>query len=111
MILRRFFAGPAVPEVMPEEALRRQQAGALIVDVREPHEWRAGHIPGAVHIPLDQLATRLGELDAEREIILVCRSGNRSAHAAALLQQAGCRRVYNLSGGLIAWTRHRLPIA
>lgn len=111
MIFRRLLGGRSVPEVTPEEALRRQQAGALIVDVREPEEWRAGHIPGAVHVPLGELSARLRALDPEQELILVCRSGSRSAHAAALLQQAGCRRVYNLSGGLIAWTRHRLPIA
>ncbi len=110
MILRRLLVGPAVPEVTPEEALRRQQAGALIVDVREPHEWRAGHIPGAVHIPLDQLAARLGELDTERDIILVCRSGNRSAYATALLGKAGFSKVYNLIGGIIAWARHGLPL-
>uniref|UniRef100_A0A7C2WID6 Rhodanese-like domain-containing protein n=1 Tax=Thermorudis sp. TaxID=1969470 RepID=A0A7C2WID6_9BACT len=110
MVFRRLLGGRSVPEVTPEEALRRQQAGALIVDVREPEEWRAGHIPGAVHVPLGELGSRLHELDAERELILVCRSGNRSARATVLLQQAGFRQVYNLSGGLIAWTRQRLPL-
>ncbi len=110
MILRRLFTRQPVPEVTPEEARRRQQAGALIVDVREPEEWRAGHIPGAVHVPLGELGARLHELDAERELILVCRSGNRSARATVLLQQAGFRQVYNLAGGLVAWTRQRLPL-
>lgn len=110
MVFRRLLGRRSVPEVTPEEALRRQQAGALIVDVREPEEWRAGHIPGAVHVPLGELSGRVRELDPERELILVCRSGNRSAQATALLQQAGFRQVYNLAGGLIAWGRHRLPI-
>lgn len=110
MIFRRLLGGHSVPEVTPEEARRRQQAGALIVDVREPEEWRTGHIPGAVHVPLGELSARLGEFDPEQEMILVCRSGNRSAHATMLLQQAGFRQVYNLAGGLIAWGRQQLPL-
>lgn len=110
MIFRRLLGWRSVPEVTPEEAQRRQQAGALIVDVREPEEGRAGHIPGAVHVPLGELSARLCEFDPEQEPILVYRSGSRSAHATMLLQQAGFRRVYNLAGGLIAWGRQGLPL-
>ncbi len=109
-MLSRLFGRPQVPEVNPTEAYERQQAGALIVDVREPDEWNAGHIPGARLIPLGQLPQRLNELDPAREIVLVCRSGNRSAQATVLLQRAGFTRVANLAGGMIAWSRARLPV-
>ena len=82
----------------------------MIVDVREPEEWHAGHIPDALHIPLSQLAARLAELDPGRETIIVCHSGSRSADAATYLRQAGFTQVYNLSGGLLAWARQRLPL-
>jgi rhodanese-related sulfurtransferase len=110
MLRRLLSRNPPVSEITPQEALRRHQAGAVIVDVREPDEWQAGHIPGALHIPVAMIPARLGELDPGRETIVVCRSGSRSAHAAAYLQQAGFTRVYNLSGGLIAWARERLPL-
>lgn len=99
-----------MPALSPQDARARQQAGALLLDVREPAEWRAGHIPGALHIPLGSLQQRLGELDREQEIIVVCRSGNRSAHAVAALQAAGYHNTHNLSGGMMAWSRQRLPV-
>jgi rhodanese-related sulfurtransferase len=108
-MLTRLF-GPRVPELTPHEAHERLQAGALLIDVREPDEWRAARIPGARLIPLDELPQRVGELDPNREIILVCRSGNRSASATAYLQRAGFSRVRNLAGGLIAWARAGLPV-
>ncbi|MCM8747044.1 rhodanese-like domain-containing protein [Thermomicrobium sp. CFH 73360] len=110
MVLGRLLSRFRVPEVTPAEAHARQQSGALIIDVREPHEWRAGHIPGARLVPLDELPARLSELDPNRELILVCRSGNRSAYATMILQQAGFTRVANLAGGMIAWTRTGLPV-
>ena len=76
-----------------------------IVDVREPNEWAAGHLPGAVLIPLAQLAHRAHELDPERPVVVVCRSGNRSATATALLLRSGFRDVKNLVGGTIAWAQ------
>lgn len=76
--------------------------GAVLLDVREPAEWRAGHAPRARHIPLGQLAARLAELPADRPVITVCRSGTRSRQAAALLAREG-RHVHNLTGGMRAW--------
>lgn len=111
MVFRSLFKQPQVPEVSAGEARARQEAGAAIVDVREPDEWREGHIPGAVHIPLGSLASRLGELDPNQEIVTVCRSGSRSAQAAELLQQAGYRRASSLAGGMLAWSRQSLPVA
>jgi sulfur-carrier protein adenylyltransferase/sulfurtransferase len=76
----------------------------VLLDVREPREFQAGHLPGAMPIPLGELAKRLGELDRESEIVAYCRSGGRSGRAASLLRAAGFRRVHNLSGGAIAWS-------
>ena len=97
-------------EVSPTEAEERLRRGSVLVDVREPEEWRAGHAPGATHIPLGQLPQRLSELPRESEIITVCRSGNRSGKAAELLRGAGFDRVQNLMGGMIAWSKGGLPV-
>ena len=109
-MLTRLFGRPPVPEIAPAEAHARQQRGALVIDVREPHEWNAGHIPGARLVPLAELPQRLTEFDPNQEIVLVCRSGNRSAQATLMLQRAGFTRVANLAGGMIAWTRAGLPV-
>lgn len=77
--------------------------GLVIVDVREPSEYEAGHIPGSSLIPLGDLPERLGELDPQKPVLLVCRSGNRSAKAAKVLVQHGYKQVYNLTGGMINW--------
>ena len=81
-----------------------------VVDVREPWEFRQGHVPGAVLIPLGQLASRIGELDPERPVAVICASGNRSQSAAALLGQKGFKTVYNVSGGTGAWMYSGLEV-
>lgn len=106
--LRGLFAKP-YGKVSAVEAAALVDDGAILVDVREPHEWQAGHAPQARHIPLAQLNRRIAELPANRPVVAVCRSGNRSAHAAALLAAAG-RDASNLTGGMHAWSRHGLPI-
>ncbi len=75
----------------------------LLVDVREPTEYAAGHLPGAVLLPLSQLAARAAELPAEREIVLYCQRGGRSATAAALLRALPGYSVQELEGGCEAW--------
>lgn len=100
-----------VPQVSPQQALEKQQQGAVLVDVREPEEWRDGHAPNAVHIPLGSLGARFNELDPSQEIVTVCRSGARSTTALKILQKAGFTRVYNLTGGMIAWREKNLPVA
>jgi rhodanese-related sulfurtransferase len=111
MVFRHLFHQPSVAEISAQETRKRQQQGAVIVDVREPSEWREGHIPGALQMPLGSLSRRLGELDALQEIILVCRSGQRSRRATQLLQQAGFSQVKNMTGGMIDWARQRLPVS
>lgn len=85
---------------------------ALVLDVREPDEYKSGHLLNAKHIPLGKLRDRIGELERYRDqpIVLVCRSGNRSAMACALLGREGFTQVYNLSGGVTAWQKAGLPL-
>jgi len=100
---------PEVPEVSAEEAFAQSSSGeAVIVDVREPGEWEAGHIPGALHMPLGELEARWPELQASDSVIAVCRSGNRSAAAAQALRSVGIDAT-NLSGGMKAWASAELP--
>ena len=82
---------------------------AVILDVRESHEWKAGHAPGARNIPLSSLRARLDQLAGERRYIAVCRSGSRSRSATAQLRAAGIEAV-NLKGGMAAWHRAGLPL-
>jgi rhodanese-related sulfurtransferase len=84
----------AVPAELP--------VGLVVLDVREDDEWRAGHISGAVHIPLMQVPQRVSDLPSDRQILVVCKAGGRSAKATAVLQQQGYDAV-NLAGGMLAW--------
>lgn len=97
-------AAVAIPSIDVDEAIERLKAGGSCValDVREAQEWEDGHIPGATWIPLGELPQRLGELPMDREIIVVCRSGGRSAVATKLLLAAGFRAA-NLRGGMLEW--------
>jgi adenylyltransferase/sulfurtransferase len=105
--------GPAAPveEIGAAELKRRFDAGEPleVLDVREPHEWAICQIPGARLVPLGSLAGRVHELDPARTYVLQCRSGQRSATAAALLREAGFRHVLNLRGGILAWAREVDP--
>lgn len=81
-----------------------------VVDVREPWEYRQGHVPGAVLIPLGQLASRVNELDPGTPVAVICASGNRSQSAAALLGQKGFKTIYNVLGGTGAWMHSGLEL-
>ena len=80
-----------------------------LVDVREPFEWELGHIPGAKHIPLGELCSRMNELDCTGETVLLCKSGMRSAKALSLLKEAGFAKLWNVQGGIAAWAREVDP--
>ena len=82
---------------------------AVLLDVREHDEWREGHAPGAIHIPLGELAQRFKELPQQRRIVAVCRGGNRSALATESLLGAGLQ-AENLNGGMKAWRKAGLPL-
>jgi rhodanese-related sulfurtransferase len=98
----------SAPEISVHEAAERIAAGAVLVDVRQPEEWNAGHIAGATLIPLGELAGRAGEIPSDGPVVVVCRSGNRSGMATEALRAAGYD-AYNLEGGMIAWTATGLP--
>jgi glyoxylase-like metal-dependent hydrolase (beta-lactamase superfamily II)/rhodanese-related sulfurtransferase len=86
----------------------RDQAG-LVVDVREPAEYAAGHVPGAVSVPQAELALRLEDLPRDRDVLVVCEGGSRSVRAARFLKQVGFANVNNLVGGTSAWRQAGLP--
>lgn len=92
-----------------ELAGRLEQNNVMLLDVREPHELEISRLPGAVNIPLGQLAARLSELDSAREMVVFCKAGTRSARALELLLSAGFRKVKNLKGGINAWAREVDP--
>lgn len=96
-----------VHNVDPARATQLTESGATLLDVREDHEWKSGHAPGAVHVPLGQLDP--ASFPTDLTIIAVCRSGNRSSKAAEVLTSAG-RDVVNLEGGMQAWARAGLPV-
>ena len=87
-------------------------ASAVVVDVREPDEFRAGHIPNAINIPLGSLADRLKEIEKYKTtpILLSCRTSQRSARAATLLSKQGFIAAHILAGGITAWQGANLPI-
>ena len=86
-----------------EQAYQKREQGTFMLDVRTPEEWDAGHIPGATLIPLDQIALRFGELPADQEIVIYCRSGNRSAQALSILNEEGFSDIYSMDGGINDW--------
>ncbi len=99
-----------LPHVHAEDLKQRLDAreDIFVLDVREPDEYRAGNIGGHL-IPLDDLPGRLGELDPEREVVVHCRSGVRSAKAVEFLRAQGFRNVKNLAGGILAWAERVDP--
>jgi rhodanese-related sulfurtransferase len=100
-----------VAEATPAEAHERIVSGeGILVDVREPHEWRSGHAAGARHIPLNELPRRAAELPKERPVYVICASGSRSRAAAELLHEAGFVCPINVNGGTGAWQRSALPM-
>lgn len=85
---------------------------ATVLDVREPSEFKAGHMLNAKPIPLGKLKERIGELEKYKTqpLLVVCRSGNRSGTACAILSKVGFSQAYNLSGGVMAWQKANLPV-
>lgn len=94
---------------MTPQHAHAQRHALQLLDVREASEWAAAHVEGALHIPVDQVPSRLVELDRSRPVAVLCRSGNRSAHVTAFLQQVGFD-AQDVEGGLQRWTRAGLPV-
>ncbi len=95
--------------VGPEDARRLLDAGAQLVDVRVEHEWEAGRIPGATHVPLPELDRRATEIERERPVVFYCRGDNRSDMAAAAFAADGYEAKV-LAGGIQAWVEAGLPL-
>ncbi|MFN2563594.1 MAG: rhodanese-like domain-containing protein [Gemmatimonadaceae bacterium] len=112
------WAGEAALEMIPQinaaELAQRLGGGSsqavTVVDVRDRAEWEAGHIAGAVNVPLGHLTDRVAELERDRQLVLHCQSGGRSSVAASLLRARGFNNVINLSDGFTGWQRRGLPV-
>lgn len=103
--------GPSVPKLTAEELSEKLKFGKhpMVIDVRQPEEFRQGHIAGAKLIPLNELHRRMKELPQGREIVCVCASGSRSSSAAKSLMKEGYT-VFDMQGGMLAWRRAKLPV-
>lgn len=99
------FALP-VPSVSPE----RIPADSLLLDIRENDEWEAGHAPDALHLPMMEIPARLAEIPRQQPVVVMCRSGGRSARVVAYLRDNGWDEVFNLSGGMAAWAAAGRPV-
>lgn len=112
MLVASFVRGGGKGVTVSEATLLINREDAVVLDVRETHEWSAGHIPNARHVALGQLQKHLSELEKfkGKPVIVCCASGNRSSSACGTLKRAGFERVFNLSGGIGAWTSAGLPV-
>lgn len=98
------------PEITVSEAYTKYQNGAYVLDVRTQEEWNDFHAPNTTLIPLDQLPSRLNEIPHDREIVVVCRSGNRSQQGRDILLNAGFQQVTSMQGGLNEWRASGYPV-
>lgn len=103
--------GPSTPTLSAAELNEKLKFGKhpMVIDVRQPEEFRQGHIAGAKLIPLGELRKHMKELPQGREIVCVCASGNRSSSAAKILAKEGFN-VFDMKGGMLAWRHAKLPI-
>jgi len=103
---------PSVENISVEEVYEIMTGGEdyIILDVRTLEEFGQGHMEGAVHIPVNELEGRLGELSKDKPIIVYCKSGGRSSTAANLLAENGFTQVYDMGGGILEWVDKGYPI-
>lgn len=103
--------GPSAPNLNVIELSEKVKYGKhpLILDVRQPDEFRQGHIAGAKLFPLNELYRRMRDLPKNREIVCICATGNRSRSASKILAKEGFT-VFNAQGGMLAWRRAKLPV-
>ena len=93
-----------------DEAYSKYQSGVFVLDVRTQEEWNEFHAPNTTLIPLDQLQARLSEVPQDKEIVVVCRSGNRSQQGRDILLAAGFKQVTSMTGGLNEWRSKGYPV-
>ena len=101
---------PPASDISVNEAYNLYQNGAFVLDVRTQEEWNEFHAPNTTLIPLDQLATRINEVPRDRQIVVVCRSGNRSQQGRDILLNAGFEQVTSMTGGLNEWRVSGYPV-
>jgi phage shock protein E len=104
---------PVLVPVSPETLLERQKKGddsTFVLDVRSPEEYATGHVPGAVNIPYDQMASRVAEVPKDKDVVLYCRSGRRAGIAAEVLASQGYGRLQHLEGDIVAWADKGRPV-
>ena len=101
---------PAIEDIDPKELLEKLKS-VVVVDVRRPDEWEGelGHIPGALHMVLDNLPQRISELPQDKTLVFVCKSGGRSGRATAFAQAQGFKNIYNMKGGMLLWNQLSQP--
>jgi rhodanese-related sulfurtransferase len=99
----------ATTPTIPAEVLERVLPDGTLVDVREPREYAAAHVPGALLVPMGQLTSRLVELDHAKPVFVICATGSRSAAMTDLLRAHGLE-AYSVSGGTTAWQRSGRPV-
>lgn len=111
-----FAAAAAGPETIEPKSLNERIAWAdrslVVLDVRTPEEFAAGHLPGAINIPHTEIGARVAELDGarDRDIVVYCRTGKRSAQALDLLEQSGFTRLFHLEGDYTRWSEEKRPV-
>lgn len=109
-LVYRMLPVKGVKSIPPDEVkglLTKDKTSVQFVDVREPSEFRAGHVAGFKNIPLSQFRSRLNEITNDRPVVLMCRSGSRSQQAARTLVKHGFTDVRNASGGIMAWNSRK----
>ena len=99
----------ATPQISPADAVDLLTGDAILLDVREQHEWDAGHAPQARHLAMSELAGRISDIPNDVAVICVCHAGGRSAAVSDALNRAGYTAL-NLSGGMAAWEAAGLPV-
>jgi rhodanese-related sulfurtransferase len=106
-------AGAQLPLVSQDALLARQarkDPQLFVLDVRTPQEFAAGHVPGAVNVPHDQVAARLAEVPRDKDVVIYCRSGRRTGLAAGVLGASGYTRLSHLEGDMNAWLERQRPV-
>lgn len=114
MFFKRLFSNPDLVQTLsPEEVdawLNDSAKDIFLLDVRTEAEYDSAHIDGSTLIPVQSLADKITEIPQDKPIVVICRSGNRSRMASNLLARKGFADIYNMRGGLLAWTREGLPV-
>ena len=106
-------ASGSLPLISPQALLERQakkDQSVFVLDVRTPEEYAAGHVPGAVNVPYDQVASHLAKIPKDKEVVLYCRSGRRTGLAAEVLEANGYTKLVHLQGDMQAWLQDGRPV-